>query len=277
MHTAALAGLARSEPRYKDWNYTAFDVAPHDLASALGLMHERGFQGVNLTVPHKVIAVGLVGAIDRDGADAGAVNTLLRDGPGWRGFNTDGYGLLMGVREDLGIELRGTPILLLGAGGAARGAAAECLRSGCSSLWVQNRSSQTLDALLSQIAPLAGSIPVKGLHGSARGGLPADALIINATSAGLSPGEPAPIDLAQLPGVRAVYDMVYNPATTPLLDQARGLGIRCANGLSMLVHQGAKALEIWSGVAAQKLAPSMREAAAKALGSRSRPVQTGPA
>jgi shikimate dehydrogenase len=77
----------------------------------------------------------------------------------------------------------------------------------------------------------------------------------------------APVDLAHFPGVRAVYDMIYNPAVTPLLAQARSLGIPCANGLSMLVHQGAKALEIWTGIPASRLAPAMRAAAAKALGS----------
>jgi shikimate dehydrogenase len=268
MHNAALAELAASDARFEGWRYSALDVEPENLPAALDMLHARGFVGVNLTVPHKVLAVGLVTGVDRDGADAGAVNTLHRHGSGWRGFNTDGYGLEMGVGEDLGAELRGTPVVLLGAGGAARGAAAQCLRSGCSELWVVNRSSATLDALLAQIAPIAGDVPVRGIHGRGQGaGVPAGALVINATSAGLRPGEPAPVDLAHFPGVRAVYDMIYNPAVTPLLAQARSLGIPCANGVSMLVHQGAKALEIWTGVPASRLAPVMRAAAAKALGS----------
>jgi shikimate dehydrogenase len=268
MHNAALAELAVSDARFEGWRYSAFDVEPESLPAALDLMRTRGFEGVNLTVPHKVLAVGLVSSVDRDGADAGAVNTLQRHGSGWRGFNTDGYGLSMGVGEDLGVPLGGTPVLLLGAGGAARGAAAQCLRSGCSGLWVVNRSRPTLDALLAQIALIAGSVPVHGIHGKGEGaGVPAGALVINATSAGLRPGEPTPVDLAHFPGVRAVYDMIYNPAVTPLLAQARSLGIPCSNGLSMLVHQGAKALEIWTGVPAARLAPAMRAAAAKALGS----------
>ena len=169
MHNAALAELAAADARFEGWSYRAFDVEPGNLAAALELMHARGFAGINLTVPHKVLAVGLVSGVDQDGADAGAVNTLHRHGPGWRGFNTDGYGLVMGVAEDLRLELRGTPIVLLGAGGAARGAAAQCLRSGCTELWVVNRSRPTLDALLAQIAPIAGPVPVRGIQGTGPG------------------------------------------------------------------------------------------------------------
>jgi shikimate dehydrogenase len=269
MHNAALAELAREDARFAAWRYTAFDVEPGELGAALDAMRAHGFVGVNLTVPHKVLAVGLVTGMDREGRHAGAVNTLQLHGNGWRGFNTDGYGLAEALREDLGIELKGTPVLLVGAGGAARGAAAQCLRSGCSGLWILNRSLPSLDALLAQMEPVSGDIPVLGLHASASmEGVPAGALVINATSAGLQPGEPAPVDLAAFPGTVAVYDMIYNPATTLLLDQARAIGIPCSNGLGMLVHQGAKALEIWTGVPASRMAPVMRAAAAKALGSR---------
>jgi shikimate dehydrogenase len=265
MHGAALAALAREDPRYADWRYSAFDVEPGMLSRALELLGERGFVGVNLTVPHKVLAVPLVSGLDAAALEAGAVNTLLREGPGWRGFNTDGYGLATGIREDLGIELKGTPVILLGAGGAARGAAVECLGSGCGGLWVHNRTAAALDSLLAQVAPVARGIPAVALRG--KGKVPGSALLINATSAGLRAGDPAPVDLRDFPGIRAVYDMIYNPPRTPLLAQARELGLPCANGLGMLVHQGAKALEIWTGVPAARTAPAMREAAAKALGS----------
>jgi shikimate dehydrogenase len=267
MHNAALAELARTDPRFADWRYSAFDVEPEKLPAALDLMRARGFRGVNLTVPHKVLAVGLVSGIDQDGSDAGAVNTLLLDGDGWRGFNTDGHGLAAGIRDDLGLELKGTPVLLLGAGGAARGAAAECLRAGCAGLTILNRSQATLAALLAQVANVAPGIPRQGLLAAGAGqALASGTLVINATSAGLKPGDAAPALLADFPGAAAVYDMIYNPRQTPLLAEAARLGIRGANGLGMLVHQGAKALEIWTGVPAAKLAPAMRAAASKALG-----------
>jgi len=269
MHNAALSELARGDARFADWRYFAFDVEPGALAQALGLMRERGFRGVNLTVPHKVLAAGLVAGLDPEARDAGAVNTLAWDRSGWLGFNTDGHGLAAAIREDLGLELRGATIVLLGAGGAARAAAARCLRSGCAALWIMNRTRSRLDRLLAQLGPLAGATPIGAIApGAAGAGLPAGALVINATSAGLRDSDAAPADLGAFPGVAAVYDMIYNPPRTRLLAQARQLGLPHANGLGMLVHQGAKSLEIWTGIPSSRTAPAMRAAAAKALGYR---------
>jgi shikimate dehydrogenase len=269
MHNAALAEFARGDPRFRDWSYHAFDIEPDRLSEALGHLWDRGFVGVNLTVPHKVLAVGLVAGLDPGAREAGAVNTLLRQGAGWMGFNTDGYGLAAGIREDLGIELRGTPVVLLGAGGAARGVAVECLRAGCAGLWVANRTRGNLDQLLAHLAPLAKGIAVLGLDPGHPSGPPAGSIVINATSAGLRPSDAAPADLAAFPGIAAVYDTIYNPPRTRLLAQAAERGVPGANGLGMLVHQGAKALEIWTGVPSQRSAPAMRSAAAMALGYRS--------
>jgi len=267
MHNAALAALAGTDRRYATWRYDAFDIDPADLPAALDRMGALGFRGVNLTVPHKVLALGLVSRADAEAGEAGAVNTLLRDGGGWLGTNTDGYGLAAGVREELGIRLAGTPVVILGAGGAARAAAAECLRSGCAELWIANRTRARLESLLARIAPLAKGIPIRALDAGRRAeGLARGALVINATSAGLRAGELAPADLALFPGLAAVYDMIYNPPVTRLLGQARELGVAHSNGLGMLVHQGAKSLEAWTGVPAPETAPTMRRAAAKALG-----------
>jgi shikimate dehydrogenase len=269
MQGAALAELARDDARFSSWRYDAFDVEPERLGEALGLMAEKGFLGVNLTVPHKVQAVGLVAGMETGAREAGAVNTLVLGAGGWHGHNTDGYGLSAAIAEDLGLSLRGTPVILIGAGGAARGAAVECLRAGCAGIWIVNRSRPNLDTLLGQLRPLAPSTPLHGVApGLAAPALPKGALVVNATSAGLHPSDPAPIDLDTIPGPAAVFDMVYNPPRTRLLARAEALGIPCANGLAMLVHQGAKALEIWSGVPAARTAPVMRSAAAKALGSK---------
>jgi shikimate dehydrogenase len=267
MHAAALASIARDDPRFASWRYFRFDVPPQRLEDALALMRARGFLGVNLTVPHKVLAMEFVRVLDAAAREAGAVNTLAGDGGGWRGHNTDGYGLAAGIRDDLGIGLGGTHVVLLGAGGAARGAAVECLRAGCASLWISNRTRSNLDALIAQLAPVAGSIPVMAIgHGGAAADVPSGSLLINATSAGLRSDDPAPADLRSLPGVEAVYDMIYNPPVTRLLAQARSMRIAHANGLGMLAHQGAKSLEIWTGVPAARTAPTMRAAAVKALG-----------
>lgn len=268
MHNAALAALARADMRFADWKYFRFEIHPDALPRALELLHAKKFHGVNLTVPHKVIAFGHVAEIDAAARPAGAVNTLRRTARDWHGFNTDGYGLATAVRESLGRELAGAHVILLGAGGAARGAAVECLQRRCASLAIVNRTRAHLDNLLATLAPLANGIP---LHGSTPTDFPSavwlneGALVINATSAGLHAADPAPIDLALLPRPAAVFDMIYNPPQTPLLRAAAALGRPHANGLAMLVHQGAKSLEIWSGIPAAQTAPTMLAAARAAL------------
>jgi shikimate dehydrogenase len=271
MHNAALAVMARTQPAFAAWKYFRFDVPPEQLPQALTRLHAAGFHGLNLTVPHKVLACDLVTEIDPAARAIGAVNTLRRTDDGWKGFNTDGHGLAAALKADLGVDLAGAHVVLLGAGGAARGAAVECLQRQCASLWIANRTRTNLDALLVALRPLAGTIPVHGFNPTEiPAGLSSEALakeeaiVINATSAGLKPGEPAPMDLRRLPPGAKVYDMVYNPPQTALLRDAAALGLPHANGLSMLVHQGARALEIWTGAAVP--ANVMDTAARTALG-----------
>lgn len=249
MHNAALARMRETEPRFATWSYFRFEIPPADLPLALDLLHAKQFLGVNLTVPHKILAFDRIAEIDPAAQPIGAVNTLKNTPAGWHGFNTDGYGLAAGLREDLSLDLATQPVILLGAGGAARGAAVEILQRGCSSLWIGNRTRANLEALLDQLRPVAASnhTPVHGFDPSHPPvHIPPNALVINATSAGLNPGDSTPLDLAVLTSPAGVYDMIYNPAETPLLARARLLGLPAANGLSMLVHQGVRALEIWS-------------------------------
>ncbi len=262
IHRAALAELSRAGGDYRGWDYFRFEVPPDRLREALALLRARGFRGLNLTVPHKVLACDLVGEIAPEAAAFGAVNTLLATPAGWRGANTDGYGLAAALRGDLGLDLAGAVVILVGAGGAARGAAVECLRRGCAALWVTNRTRAHLESLLAQLRPLAGPIPLAGFDpGAPPAGLPAGALVINATSAGLRPEDPAPVDLGRLPRPGAVVDMIYRPAVTALLRRAAALGVPHANGLAMLVHQGAKSLELWTGVPPERTVPAMLRAA----------------
>lgn len=264
MHRAALAAMAATDPRFTTWTYVRFDVPPADLPLALDRLHAAGFHGLNLTVPHKVLACATVEKIDPAAHPIGAVNTLRRTPTGWEGFNTDGYGLATAITETLSLNLADRPVILLGAGGAARGAAVECLRRGCRALWIANRTPANLTTLLNLLRPLAGAIPLHGFDPAAPpAALPAGAIVINATSAGLRPEDPLPLDLAGLPTPCGVYDMIYNPPETPLLAAARARGLPAANGLAMLVHQGARALEIWS--AAPVPASIMRTAALAAL------------
>lgn len=265
MHNAAIAAMARTRGELARWRYFRFDVPPAELADALPRLHAAGFHGLNLTVPHKVLARGLVAEVDAAGARIGAVNTLRRTVAGWRGTNTDGYGLATALREDLEVSLAGATVVLLGAGGAARSAAVECLQQKCAALWIGNRTRDRLDALLTDLQPLAAGSALRGFDPvNPPDALPAGTVLINATSAGLNPDEPAPIDLPRLPADVRVFDMIYNPPQTSLLRTAARLGRPHANGLGMLVHQGARALELWSGTPVP--APVMRAAARTALG-----------
>lgn len=249
IHNAALARLAAAQPRFRDWRYFKFDIAPAELPQALPLFHRKNFLGLNLTVPHKALAVPHLESGDDFVRAAGAANTLIRTTAGWRGANTDGYGLATALQEELGVKLAGAKVILLGAGGAARGAAVECLHLRCAELWIGNRTGGTLTALLTELAPLAGKTRLQGFDLARPPDiLPKAAIVINATSLGLKPDDAAPIDLRKIPQPTCVYDMIYRPPQTTLLRQAAGLGLATANGLSMLVHQGARSLELWTGV-----------------------------
>jgi shikimate dehydrogenase len=266
MHNAALDELARGDGRFAGWRYFRFEIHPDDLPRALELLHAKKFRGINLTVPHKIIVFDRVAEVDPAARAVGAVNTLRWSETGWQGFNTDGYGLAAALGESFQRDLAGAHVILLGAGGAARGAAVECLQRGCASLHIANRTRENLDRLCAVLAPVANRIPVSGFEPSTPpAGLPAGAIVINATSAGLKETDALPINLAVLPRPSAVFDMIYNPPQTALLRAAASAGIPNANGLSMLVHQGAKALEIWSGIAAAQTAPTMAIAAADAM------------
>lgn len=248
IHHAALAEMAKVNPEFSRWRYFKFDIAPEDLPRALALFHAKKFRGLNLTVPHKALAIDHLVSADAFVKAAGAANTLIAGEAGWNGANTDNHGLSAALKQDLGITLTGTNVILLGAGGAARAAAVECLRQRCATLWIGNRTRATLDALLADFSTLADGTTVRGFDlANPPADLPPSALVLNATSLGLKPDDPAPLDLTQIPRPVAVYDMIYRPPVTALLRDAAALGLPTANGLSMLVHQGARSLELWTG------------------------------
>lgn len=249
LHNSALRKLSESDERFLHWRYDKIEVKASELADALPRLAQLGYRGINLTIPHKVEALPLIDWIDDEAEAMGAVNTLAWDGTGWKGYNTDGYGLENAVSEALNASLTDSSILVLGAGGAARAAAARCLLSGCEYVWVGNRSANRLkemnDALRERFGQdrlrpfVLSEIPeeVRGLK---------NLLIINATSLGLGEKDPSPMSLSGLASSTKVYDMIYNPPETALLKEARMADMPGENGLSMLVHQAAKALEIWT-------------------------------
>ena len=258
MQNAGIAALGLN------WRYVACEVAPEGLRNAIEGAKAMRFVGLNLTVPHKLLAVDFVDAFDDSVKMWGAVNTVRiegRDKTGtWipihqftdaqpdkvraQGFNTDAEAITRSLREDLGIELAGARVLLLGAGGAGRVAALKLAAENVGELFLVNRTQSKASAVAAEIR--RRHLNVKIQVGYPRGEVD---LCINATSVGLSPNDPLPADNRQfsLRQANAVYDMIYRPAETLFLQTARAGGSRVANGLGMLLYQGAKALEIWTG------------------------------
>lgn len=260
MHNAALAALGL------DWRYVACEVAPEQLAVALEGARVMGFCGVNLTVPHKRLALGMMDDLDVSAEAWGAVNTVVFEAENaegvWtpvgllksfsgpvrlRGYNTDADAIIRSLREDLLMEPRGARVLLLGAGGAGRAAALRLADEGVETLWLQNRTESKAAELATEIADRFPAVDV-------RTGLPDSDVefILNATSSGLKPEDPLPLDVQaySLSRADAVYDMIYRPFETPLLRAAQAAGCRTANGLGMLLYQGAAAFELWTHRAA---------------------------
>ncbi len=264
MHNAALRAMAEKDSRFGEWRYFKFAIPPEDLPEGLKRFHAKKFRGLNLTIPHKILAMDLVARVDPAAAATGAINTLRWTPDGYEGFNTDGYGLEKGIERSLGVGIAGADVVLLGAGGAARAAAVSAIQGGCRSLFLGNRTVEKLEPLRKDLGRLGGSgrIELFPLEEPPED-LGEEPLLINATSAGLQAEDLAPVDLARFPAGTRVYDMIYNPAEPVLVREARARGMGAANGLSMLIYQGVRALEIWSG--AEVPAALMESAATKAL------------
>lgn len=241
MHNAAFTALGL------DWCYLAFEVDPKNLRAAIEGAKAMNFAGLNLTVPHKLLAVDMVDALDASAKKWGAVNTIRFGPDGAVGFNTDADAIVTALREDLKLEPRGAKILLLGAGGAGRTAALKLASENVAELILVNRTASKAEEIATEIKKQSPAVKVS--VGYPKGGVD---LILNATSLGLKPDDASPLDEKQfsLKQTRAVYDMIYRPAETKLLAAAKAAGCRTANGLGMLLHQGAKAFEIWTGQSA---------------------------
>ncbi|MCX7887328.1 MAG: shikimate dehydrogenase [Verrucomicrobiae bacterium] len=242
MHNAAFAALEMN------WVYLAFDVEPANLRSALYGARDMGLRGVNLTVPHKILALDIVDEVDAEARKLGAVNTVLIENGKLQGFNTDGYGIAKAIREEFNFGFKGKRVLVLGAGGAGRAIAVKAALDGALRVYVANRTASKVDAIAAEIAKTKSECRRVELTPDALAAVMPDVdLLVNATSVGLKEGEtlhlPAELFSAQL----FVYDTIYRPVETELLRVAAEAGARTANGLSMLLHQGAKSFEIWTG------------------------------
>jgi shikimate dehydrogenase len=230
----------------QDMQYRLYESPPEQFRhDVLEFMLEQGGSGANVTLPHKRTAADLVNALTPRAQQADAVNTILRRGGELIGDNTDGVGLVRDITQNLGVRLTAPRILLLGAGGAARGAIGPLLELQPSTLVVANRTAE-------RARDLADEFRGRGtVSGAAFDGIeplaPFD-LVINATSASLK-GDVPPIPARAIDPQTTCYDMAYGVGETPFTQWARVQGAgRVAQGWGMLVEQAAEAFLQWRGV-----------------------------
>ena len=224
-------------------------LAPVDgFAQTVADFRAHGGRGLNVTVPFKLEAFALAERHTPRAQAAGAVNTLAFDADGILGDNTDGAGLVRDLTANLDFALAGRRILLLGAGGATRGALAPIARAGASRIVIANRTAGKAAALAQEMAPhLPGTVVEGGGFGDLAPGDAFD-IVINATAASLAGEAPAVPASAFAAGALA-YDMVYGKGLTPFLKLAQAAGAaRVADGVGMLVEQAAEAFAWWRGV-----------------------------
>jgi shikimate dehydrogenase len=244
MQTAALEALGLG-----DWSYRAIDAAPGAFEMTVRELASVGYAGVNVTVPHKEAALALADEASEASRQIGAANTLVFDGKAIEAHNTDADGLLASLPD----SPRGRRALLLGAGGAARAVLWALLWEGAR-VEVWNRTQERAEAICAEIGGTAVPAPRQEEYD----------LIVNTSSAGLdgdNPFDHLPLDRGGFNDSQTVVDMVYGERRSRLLKAAEGARAAVVDGLEILVQQGARSLEIWTGQTPDL--DVMREAAAR--------------
>jgi len=230
MQSAALGALGLA-----DWAYRAIDVAPGAFKMTVRELAAVGYAGVNVTVPHKEAALALADEASEASRQIGAANTLVFDGQEIEAHNTDADGLLASLPD----SPRGRRVLVLGAGGAARAAIWALLWEGAE-VEVWNRTAEKAAALCAELGGGAITDPRQDAY----------ELIVNTSAAGLrgeDPFEHLPLEPGLFATSQTVVDMVYGERRSPLLEAAEAAGAATVDGLEILVQQGARSLEIWTG------------------------------
>ncbi len=267
MHNAAFKALGLHA------HYSLIDVAPGDIPRTLDDLRAKHCGGVNVTIPHKEAAYRFLAAkhaLSDSAQILRSVNTVVfRPDGTLLGDNTDAPGFLDALKESFRASPRGKRILLLGCGGAGRAVALTCAMQGAESILVADLHLPTRRRLLLALRHAAPGLPVAGVSlDRARTAAHDCDLIIHATPVGMKPGDPSLLPAVAFRKGQLVFDLIYNPAQTPLLATARAAGARTANGLGMLLHQGARAFHRWTG--RKPPVAVMRAALEKALKARSR-------
>jgi len=244
MHNAAFAALNLN------WIYIPLPLAPDQISNAVPSLRALNFVGANVTIPHKQAVMRYLDHIDEGALAIGAVNTIALKADGAHGYNTDEYGFLESLLE-MDFDPKGMRCLILGAGGAARATVFSLANAGASAIIVCNRTVERAAFLVDDLQSSFDNIAftyenlspdtLEAINGHID-------LVVNTTSVGMKPAAdttPWPLDIPLPEAV--ICDLVYNPPETRFLQQAETAGLKTIDGIGMLVHQGAKAFEIWTG------------------------------
>ncbi len=245
MHNAALRYLGL------DWVYVPFAVQPENVAEAVVAVRGLNLVGLNVTVPHKAAVLPYLDDATPEVWLLGACNTIVNEDGYLRGENTDVKGFRRSV-EEAGWSLAGRLVVLVGAGGSARAVALAALQAEAAAVTVLNRTLSRAEELLAALAPVAGSVPLRALALSdpeTPAAVGEAQVIVDCTSVGMYPRHEVPpvIPGEWLHAGQLVCDLTYNPRRTTLLQAAVAAGAQALEGTGMLVHQGALALEKWTG------------------------------
>lgn len=244
MQNAAIEALGLN------WVYTASAVNPNAVAEAIAGARALGYVGLNVTIPHKQAALASMDELDPEAAAIGAINTIHFTDGGAVGYNTDAGGFTRTLAEDAGFDLGGKTMLQLGAGGAGHAMVAGAAAAGASRIIIHDVRLQAAADLAKHMAehyPGCRFESTGGMEGLPDAAAAAD-LISNATPLGMKPADPMPIDEQCLESRHVVFDAIYRPYRTGLIQAAARKGARTVSGLGMLARQGCKSLSIWTGM-----------------------------
>jgi shikimate dehydrogenase len=232
-----------------DGAYEKEAVRPEEFASFLGSLSDRGYAGANVTLPHKTEALRLATIADESARAIGAANTLWLDGTGrLNASNTDAYGFMTNLNQEAPHWNKGrAPVMVLGAGGAARAILYGLIAQGASRILLANRTRDRAEVLAGTFGPAVSVVDWDARNQALAG----CGLLVNATSLGMSGKGPLDIEVEALPEDAVVADIVYSPLETPLLATARARRRQAVDGLGMLLYQAVPSFERWFGVRPQ--------------------------
>jgi shikimate dehydrogenase len=241
MHNAAFKALGINA------EYKIFQIRPEELADFLASLSENSIYGLNVTVPYKEKIISFMDKLSLEARLIGAVNTVKVLNNKSEGFNTDGEGFLRHLNEGIKFNPQGKIIAVIGAGGAARAVCVSLSQKHPKAISIYDIDKPKAQALVEHLQNNFKEVDFKAVDSVAGLNVNKSGLLVNASPIGMKESDPCLVDKESLNASLLVYDLIYNLAETKLLKYARDRGAKISNGLGMLLYQGARSFELWTG------------------------------